>query len=278
MNSDNRIEIEILLKNNAPIEDFENLSANDFHFLIYDTYGENSPVHFKKNIEKDALDKVSLFRVAEDLIRIIDREKFIKLTPLGALPKKVLVELYEHQHIFDELIEAGISKLWREENCIAILSTKVVLQIAGITKKTNGKLTLTKKGIAFLKEDKRQEFFESFISTFADKFNWGYHDSYPEKPIGQIGWTFTIYLLGKYGKSFQSDNFYGEKYLRAFPAFSEQFDDKSQFLRCYSVRAFQRFLEWFGLIEVERIGRYLISDEIKIKQSSILPMVFEIDN
>ena len=279
-----QIEAEVLLRNNSPIADFENLSPTNFHHILYDTYNENSPVHFQRHIENEILDKVSLFRVAEDFISIIDREKFIKLTPLGALPKKIMVELYDKKYIYDELIESGITQLWKEQDCIAILSTKIVTEIAGIIKKANGRMTLTKKGTAFLKLKNRQEFFELFISTFADKFNWGFNDGYPEKPIGQIGWTFTIYLLEKYGKEFQRESFYAEKYLKALPDFLNEFEtddfrsQKEQFVNCYGVRTFQRFLEWFGLVETDKkIGKKWNEDS-NIKATEILIRVFKIDS
>lgn len=278
-----QIETEVLLRNSTPIVDFENLSPSNFHYILYDTYNENSPVHFQNLIDNETLDKISLFRVVEDFIRIIEREKFIKLTPLGALPKKVMVELYEKKYIYDELIESGITKLWKEQDCIAILSTKIVTEIAGITKKANGKMTLTKKGITFLSPEKRQEFFELFITTFADKFNWGFNDGYPEKPIGQIGWTFTIYLLAKYGKEFQSESFYAEKYLKALPDFLNEFDtdgfrpQKEQFANCYGVRTFQRFLEWFSIIETDRVIRKKWGEDLNIKATGILTKIFNID-
>ena len=279
-----QIETEMLLRNNSPIADFENLSPTNFHYILYDTYNENSPVHFHKHIENDTLDKVSLFKIVEDFIKIIEREKFIKLTPLGALPKKVMVELYDKKYIYDELIESGITKLWKEQDCIAILSTKIVTEIAGITKKVNGKMTLTKKGTSFLKLDNRQAFFELFISTFADKFNWGFNDGYPEKPIGQIGWTFTIYLLEKYGKEFRSESFYAVKYLKALPDLLNEFEingyipQKEQFVNCYNVRSFQRFLEWFGIVETDRVVRKKWNEDINIKATEILTKIFKIDS
>ena len=278
-----QIEAEVLLRNNSPIADFENLSPTNFHYILYDTYNENSPVHFHKHIENQTLDKVPLFRVVEDFIRIIEREKFIKLTPLGALPKKVMVELYDKKYIYDELIEIGITKLWKEQDCIAILSTKIVTEIAGITKKINGKMTLTKKGTTFLKLENRQAFFELFITTFADKFNWSFNDGYPEKPIGQIGWTFTVYLLKKYGKHFQSESFYAEKYLKALPEFLNEFETNGYrpqnelFASCYGVRTFQRFLEWFGLVETDREIRKKWNEDLKIKATDILTKIFRID-
>ena len=278
-----QIEAEVLLRNNSPIADFENLSPTNFHYILYDTYNENSPVHFHKHIENQTLDKVPLFRVVEDFIRIIEREKFIKLTPLGALPKKVMVELYDKKYIYDELIEIGITKLWKEQDCIAILSTKIVTEIAGITKRINGKMTLTKKGTTFLKLENRQAFFELFITTFADKFNWSFNDGYPEKPIGQIGWTFTVYLLEKYGKHFQSESFYAEKYLKALPDFLNEFETNGYrpqnelFASCYGVRTFQRFLEWFGLVETDREIRKKWNEDLKIKATDILTKIFRID-
>ncbi len=278
-----QIETEVLLRNNAPIADFENLSPTNFHYILYDTYNENSPVHFQKSIANETLDKVSLFRVAEDFIRIIEREKFIKLTPLGALPKKVMVELYDKKYIFDELIESGITKLWKEQDCLAIMCTKIVLEIAGITKKTNGKMTLTKKGATFLKPENRQEYCKLFLSTFADKFNWGFNDLYPDKPIGQAGWTFTIYLLGKFGMNYQPESFYAEKYLKALPAFLKEFEtdglstDKAQFTSCFSARSFERFLEWFGLVEIQKEGKNYLDRVIKIRSAEILTKIFNID-
>ena len=277
-----QLEAEVLLRNNSPIADFENLSPVNFHYILYDTYNKNSPVHFQKYINDETLDKVSLFRVAEHFIRIIDREKFIKLTPLGALPKKVMVELYDKKFIYDEFIESGITKLWNEQDCIAILSTKIVTEIAGITKKVNGRMTLTKKGTTFLKLENRQAFFELFISTFADKFNWGFNDYLPEKPIGQRGWTFTIYLLGKFGMSYQKESFYAEKYLKAFPDFLNEFEpdglrpQKEQFVSCYGVRTFERFLAWFGIVETANEDKKHWNSELNIKATNILTKIFSI--
>ncbi len=283
MDINKQIETEILLRNNSPISDFEGLSPTNFHYIIHDTYNENSPVHFHKLIDNETLNKVSLFRVAEDFIKIIEREKFIKLTPLGALPKKVMVELYDKKYIYDDFIESGITKLWKEEDCKAILSTKIVLGIAGITKKVNGRMTLTKKGTFFLNLENRQDFFKLFISTFADKFNWGFNDGYPEKPIGQIGWTFTIYLLEKFGNEFKSESFYADKYLKALPTFVYDFEtsefrsQKEHFSHCYNIRTFERFLEWFALVETDRKVKKKWNEDVNVKAAEVMQKIFKID-
>ncbi len=278
------IEAEKLKKNNTPVSDFDNLSPNDFHFILYDTYNENSPVHFQKKIDNETLDKIGLFRMAEDFIRIIEREKFIKLTPLGALPRKVLVELYDKKHLIDDLIEKGIMKLMREIDSLTITSIKIVAKLAGITKKVNGKLTLTKKGENLLKPENRQLFFELFIKTFADKFNWGYHDGFINKPIGQKAWTFTIYLLNKYSNDYQNENFYAEKYLKAIPDYFSDFEYEiyksqiDQYSSCFGLRSFERFLKWFGLVEIEIEEKSDLNRERKVKAAELLTQVFNINN
>lgn len=80
----------ILLQNNSPIDEFFVLSPTQIHELLYDTFGNNSPVQFRHDIDDKTLDAILLFRIVEDYLKIIQRDKEIKLTPLGALPKKVM--------------------------------------------------------------------------------------------------------------------------------------------------------------------------------------------
>ena len=251
--------------------------------MLYDAFHKNSSVQFKEFIASETLDKISLFRVSEELVRIIERDNYIKLTPLGALPKKVMVELYDKKFIFDYAIEKGITKLWKEQDCIAIQSAKIVLEIARIIKKTNGRMALTKKGSTLIKAENRQQFFELFISTFANHFNWGFNDLYPKKPIGQLGWTFTISLLGKYGQVSQPVGFYAQKYAEEFPGFLKEFETNElatcnqRFTDCFRVRCFERFLEWFGLVEMQKEGESYLDSKVKIKKTAILTKVFNIN-
>jgi hypothetical protein len=93
------IETNILLRNNTPLDDFLGLSPTEIHHLLYDTFGDKSPVQFRDNIDDETLDQIPLFRIAEEFLKIIYRDNQIKLTPLGALPKKVMVELYDKRFL-----------------------------------------------------------------------------------------------------------------------------------------------------------------------------------
>ncbi len=279
----NDIEANILLRNNSPVDDFLGLSPTEIHHLLYDTFGDKSPVQFRDKIDDKTLDQIPLFKVVEEYLKIIQRNKQIKLTPLGALPKKVMVELYDKRFLLDEHIENGITKLWREEDSISIRSARLTAEMAGLLRKVNGKLTLTKTATKLLETNNRLQIFRQFFQAFTDKFLWSFNDGYPEQPIGQLGWAFSVILLYKFGDQPQIVDFYADKYLKAFPKFITFFrhdysTPEQQFFRCYGVRTFDRFFLWFGLVTVDIQKKYLDLDTDKFKRTDLLKSIFKIDD
>ena len=251
------IQASILLRNNTPLDEFEGLTPTEVHSLLYHTLTYKSPVQLKQVADDSTLDQVPFFRLAEELLRIIHRDKFIKLTPLGALPKKVMVEVYAHGFLPDEHIESGIVKLHREQDCISISAARFATEYAGLIKKAHGKLSLTKLGEKLLQSENRPELFTKILLSFTRDFNWGFHDGYPNQPIGQLGWAFTLYLLFKYGREPRTVTFYADKYLTAFPVFITFFQadfstPKKLFIQCFHLRTFERFLLWFGFVSVQK--------------------------
>lgn len=282
MKSPEDIETHILLRNNSPEDDFCGLSPTEIHHLLYDTFGDKSPVRFRDHIDDNTLDQIKFFRIVEEYLKIIQRDKQIKLTPLGALPKKVIIELYGHRFLLEELIESGISKLWREENCIAIRSARLTAALAGLVRKANGKLCLTKKSTKLLETNNRLELFKQFFQAFTDKFLWSFNDGYPEEPIGQMGWAFSVILLDKFGDQAQTTEFYANKYLKAFPKFSAFFQQnyatvERQFSRCYGIRTFGRFFLWFGFVTDDKQAIFSDFDIDKFKQADLVKSIFKID-
>ena len=277
------IEAKIILRNNSPVDDFGGLSPTEIHHLLYDTFGDKSPVQLQDDIGDKTLDQIPLFRIAEEYLKIIQRDKQIKLTPLGALPKKVMVELYDKRYLLDEHIESGITKLWKEDDCIAIKSARLTAELAGFVRKANGKLILTKVATKLLETNNRLQIFRQFFQAFTDKFLWSFNDGYPEQPIGQLGWAFSVIMLKKFGEGLQPIDFYAEKYLRAFPTFitffrSDYATPERQFFRCYGVRTFDRFFLWFGFVTVDKQKKYLDLDTDKFKRTDLVKSVFKIDD
>lgn len=277
------IEANILLRNNSPIDDFLGLSPTEIHHLLYDTFSDKSLIQFRDDIDDETLDQIPLFRIAEEFLKIIQRDKQIKLTPLGALPKKVMVELYDKRFLLEELVENGISKLWREEDSISIRSARFATELAGLVKKVKGKLTLTKTATKLLETNNRLQIFKQFFQAFTDKFMWSFNDGYSEQPIGQLGWAFSFIMLDKFGEQPQTADFYADKYLRAFPKFISFFrhdfsTPERQFYRCYGLRTFDRFFLWFGFVTVDKQKIFLDLDHDKLKRTELVKRIFKIDN
>ena len=246
-----------LLVNSVPVDDFCGLSPSEMHRLLYGPFGERSPLQLRANIAEQTLETIPFLRLTEEFLKIIQRDGCIKLTPLGALPRKTLRELYEHKFILEYMIESGISKLTREVDSIAIASMRLNTELMGLTKKAKGKLTLTRQGIKLLQTDRRRELFVLMLQTFTGKFNWAYNDCYTEFQVGQLGWAFSIYLLLRFGNKQETIQFYAYKYVKAFPAMLQQFRKPYMdppikwFALCYNIRTFGRFLEWFGFVKID---------------------------
>ncbi|MFM2224736.1 MAG: hypothetical protein RJA07_938 [Bacteroidota bacterium] len=279
MNSSD-IESTILLWNNTLLEDFSGLTPNEMNYLLHDTFGDKSPMQFRKEITNETLDRIPFFRVAEEFLKLVQRDKQIKLTPLGYLPRKVLVELYAHKILPEYFIERGVTKLWREEDCIAISSVRLTTGLAGLVKKSVGKLSLTKKGTTLLQPENRLQLFKTIFTAFTNDFSWSYNDGYPEYPIGQLGFGFSLYLLNQFGEQEQTANFYADKYVQAFPKFLTLFPDNQysksidNFRHCYELRTINNFFEWFGLATVERSNNFFERDKTKLKRTELFNQLF----
>jgi hypothetical protein len=274
------IETTILLWNNKPLDEFYGLTPNEMNHLLHNTFGDKSPIQFCNNIDNAILDRVPFFRVAEEFLKLVQRDKQIKLTPLGALPRKVLVELYAHNFLPEYFIERGVTKVWREKDCIAISSARLTTGLAGLVKKSVGKLSLTKKGTTLLQPENRLQLFKTIFTAFTNDFSWSYNDGYPEYPIGQLGFGFSLYLLNQFGEQEQTANFYADKYVQVFPKFLTLFPDNQylkgidNFRHCYELRTINNFFEWFGLATVERSNNYFERDKTKLKRTELFNQLF----
>jgi len=276
-------DIEIMLLNNRPVENFLGLTPTEVHYLLYDTYGEKSPLQFSNDLDDNTLNQIPIIRIAEEYLQIVQRDKQIKLTPSGALPRKVMFELYDKRILLDEQIESGLVKLWKEQDCISIANARFTAELAGLVRKANGKLTLTKKGAKLIQPENRIQLFKLFFQSFTEKLMWGSNDGYVDKTVGQLGWAFSIYMLIKFGDQAFTTDFYAEKYLKAFPNFITFFEPRfstpeEQCAHCYGIRTFDRFLLWFGFVTVEKQKQYLDLETDKFLKTDIVNKVFKFED
>ncbi|MBZ0184451.1 MAG: hypothetical protein K8F60_18475 [Melioribacteraceae bacterium] len=232
--------------NNLPLQDFEGFSSSQMHQIIYFPFDDSCPIKLNRNIP---VNESPIFMIALDLLLLL-KENRIKLTKLGNIPTKIVKELYDKKNFTDSLVEKGLYKIRLERDWLILHTVKIVLQLAGLTKKQREVLSLTKKGETLLnKEDYTGLFFE-FLKAYTQKFNWEYNDYIDVKNVGQLAFLYSLFLLNKYGSEYKLVDFYTDLYLKAFPIFLSQFEE-SKIRFAYDARFISKFAEWFGFAETK---------------------------
>jgi hypothetical protein len=282
-------------RNSMPQNDFLGINPDQMYGLIYFPLEGDSILKFKKNIPDEILSKVPFLLLTEHFLRILEREKAIKLTASQEnLPIKIVAELYEPKYILEEAMEMGLYKQAKEEYLHSIQALHINTTLAGLAKKANGKLSLTKKGESFVKSpQKRKELFEHIFKIFCTKYNWGYTDGFSFESIGQAGFSFSLLMMQNFGNESLTMNYYAEKYINAFPfevnhtrknyTQSGWYSDRQQTpdelrksaMYCYSHRTFAHMMDWFGFVEINIPKDYMKRDETTVKKTGVLDAVFE---
>lgn len=269
-----------VLQNNIPLDDFSGLTPSEMHDLLYDPLGPDSPLRVRKGVSGEVLDCIRFFRLTEEFLKIMQRDGYIKLTPLGALPRKSLLELYGHRFLPEEFIETGIVNLRREIDSVVLTTLPIVTRLSGLIIKKEGGFRLRNLGKNLLSAGRREDLFYLTLDSFTNKFTWANNDGYPAEIVGQFGWAYTVYLILKFGDVEKSIGFYAEKYIRAFPRVLAYFEGRpfgppaEEVARCYAVRVFERFLEWFGFVEIVNPDRSFDTSKSKIKMQDVINRVF----
>ncbi len=243
--------------NNRSIPEFEGYSPFEMHHILHFTFGTESPIKIQKLSDSD-LKKIPILNQIKYLTDLVAKNGEIKLTNKGFLPTKVVSELYQQGFMKEEHIEKGISKLRKETDSMTVNLSRILIELTGLVKKRSGKLSLTKNGEKTIQDNFL--LLKSIFETFAMKFNWAYYDGYGDNQIGQLGFGFSLILLSKFGQAKRMDSFYAEKYFNAYPNLLDLIEPtygtlESYSTRCYSIRTFDRFLDYFGLIKIDEKGK-----------------------
>ena len=256
----NRFADEVMLTiNRKPQSHAEGLTPEQLHGLLYALFTDRSVVKLNSFISDQSALQSPLLKLCVSFLEIIQREETIKLTKTDALPLKIVGELYE-KGIIAEIIISTAAKLRTEKDSILIHLVKILAQIAGVTKKREGKLSLTAKGISLLKSPAKLLIL--LTETYFLKFAWGYFDLYESQMAAQFGAGYTLLLLQKYGKQEREATFYARKFLEAFPVIVQEFKprystEEDQFNRCFTLRTFLYGFTWLGLVETHETGRLI---------------------
>ena len=192
----------------------------------------------------------------------------------------MLGELHDHHFIAEPHIDDTGFKLRVEDDSPVMGTLHAVACISGLVRKVHGKLVLTKLGERMLGAKSRRQFFDIVFSTFTRKFNWAYNDGYPAFPLCQKAFGFSLYMVARFGSEEGHKDFYAHKFLTAFPDSINEFLEhqwstpEHVFKMCYRLRTFDRFLEWFNLVDVEPNEEEGIHKRSLVRKSEIMDEIF----
>ena len=254
--------------------DFDGFSSNQMHGLLYSTFDEKqSPLILANDIDGKLISNVSFNNHVINYLLKLKEEEPLKLTQKGNLPRKFCREFLE-DNFTDSSSKTYIEKhpIMKEEDSFYIRLINILTDFSGFTKKVYGKKSLTKKCNKLLASESPYQIYRDLFLTYTRKLNWGYFDAYPEASIIQNGFGFSIFLVQKYGDKPKEGKSYSNKFLRAFPMTIDGFSDnpyftgKSRYETCYYLRTFDRFLYRFGLIDIEKKGKFPSEQRFIIKK------------
>lgn len=222
--------------NNIGCDDFEGYSPTEMTDIFYPTFSIGEIIQLKE-CSSDVYNECPLFRQIKYVISVLQRDGKIKLTAKGALPVKLVKELYP-LGASEFLVEKGITKLNKETDSIATQLTHFVLKQMKIVKEVHGVMTIVKGRAKMLEDD--YAIMKLMLHVMTNLINFAYFDRMQEV-IGVIGIGFSIILIHKYGDEERDATFYSTKY---FKAFFPGVDDHD----VYWIRVLERYLRQLGLI------------------------------
>ena len=100
-------------RNSRGLPDFEGYSPIEMQLILFDTFGNNSPIQLIELCDAD-FKKIPLLNQIKYSLQLVNDSVELKLTAKGFLPTKIVSDIYNQKFIKDEMIESGISKLYKE--------------------------------------------------------------------------------------------------------------------------------------------------------------------
>jgi len=261
-------------RSQAPMDDFHGLSPEQMHRLLHFPFETLHLVEFPSPLDiAPEAPIMTLFKLLADAIG----QDGLKATATGNLPRNFCREA-----ALSFLGEEGYRKRTRyggintEPDFSELHVTRLVADLAGLTRKYKGKFILSRECRKVLAKEGLPGIYPRLFRAFAREYNWGYQDRYQDFSIIQHSFLFTLYLLRRFGTEWQTSTFYTDKFLRAFPAVlgeARPFPFESaeeEVARCYTIRTLERFAGFLGLVEIEHDPTDRYADKFRLRK---LPLV-----
>jgi hypothetical protein len=235
------------------LDDFHGLSPDRMHQLLYTPYDSPQWLQWR---ESEQAAQAPILRMAKVLLSTL-ADKEVKLTPKGNLPvvlvKAMLAAVDEQQPLLG--FPHPNEHRYAEENVMPVHATRLLVQLAGLTKTQKGKLSLKKTSATDVTRGHWGKAYLKMLKAMMLAFNWAYLDGYAGLRGVQTTSPFTLWLIHRHGADWQPESFYSGAILQAFPMLMAEASNESHAIasetleQLISWRTFKLY-QWFGLIEL----------------------------
>ncbi|WP_404361736.1 hypothetical protein [Marinobacter sp.] len=164
----------------------------------------------------ERLDTAPVIRMAGVLVEAM-RGKGIRLTGKGNLPLKHVKAMIDAGGASVVAPMARYSPIRSEEHVLAVILTRVLLEIAGYTKKQKGVLSLKKTAETRLEKKGWLMLYRDLLSTALTRLSWASMDHYQGLEGVRYTAPFCFWLLSQKGDEWRPVDEYLDDMLRAFP-------------------------------------------------------------
>lgn len=261
-------------QNQAPLGDFHGLSPSQMHRFLNFPFDSPGLVDFVSPLEiEPEAPVITLFRFLVEAIG----EKGLKATVTGNLPRnfcrEAALRFWGEEGYRERIRYSGINK---EFDFFDMHVTRLIAKPAGLLYKYQGRFILTKECLKLLDKHGMAGVYPRLLHSYAAKLNWAYRGGYQELPFVQQSFLFTLYLLTKYGDDWLPHMFYEGCFLQAFPKVLTQVEPRpystpeSSVRSCYTWRTLVGFVAFFGLADVESVGKDRYDHEYRVRSRPLL--------
>ncbi len=263
-------------RNQKPLDEFHGLSPEQMYHMLHLPFTSPELVRFPEVLNtRPTAPILTLFELRVDAIG----EQGLKPTAKGNLPqkfcRKAALVYWGEENYRENTRVGGIN---REENFFDLHVTRTVAELTGLIRKYKGRFILGRDCHRMLAGEGMAAIYPQLLRTYIEQFNWGYRDGYPELHFIQSAFLFTLYMLMRYGDTWQPHKFYEDCFLRAFPMVLDEipehpfFNPEEEVRNCYTWRTLVHFVGFFGLADVAPVSDERFCHEYRVKG---LPLLHE---
>jgi hypothetical protein len=198
--------------------DLQGLTLDQVYDLLEDPLNCRSVFNplFNAEVVNRELHNAPVMRMVKALIEAMG-DKGIRLTGKGNLPLRYVQAMIEAGGEDVVLPFARYGGVRSEEHVLAVNLTRLLLEIAGYTKKPKGVLSLKKTARTRLEKKGWMTVYYDLLFTALSKFNWSWMDHREGLEEVQFIGPFCFWLLSEKGDQWRPVQEYLDNMLKAFP-------------------------------------------------------------